>query len=183
MAITTHIAVSVALSDAGEATRSLALARALRDRCPTGREVRITFVSNGSRFEPMIEQAGFPIVACQPRVKGNSIAEDLQWEFPHLVGSAELARSFIEGQLAIQRELRPDVVLHGMWPFANLAARMLGIPTELFTQIFAASRITGWTAHVVEQHDDNRLIRPTSDYTGPIEAPYVPIEDRVPAAV
>ena len=132
MAITTHIAVSVALSDAGEATRSLALARALRDRCPTGLEVRITFVSNGSRFEPMIEQAGFPIVACQPRVKGNSIAEDLQWEFPHLVGSAELARSFIEGQLAIQRELRPDVVLHGMWPFANLAARMLGIPTVCF---------------------------------------------------
>jgi citrate synthase len=72
----------------------------------------------------------------------------------------------------------------GLYPnvdfYAASVYRMLGIPTELFTQVFAASRIVGWTAHVIEQHDDNRLIRPTSDYTGPTEAPYVPIADRVP---
>lgn len=75
----------------------------------------------------------------------------------------------------------------GLYPnvdfYAASVYRMLGIPTELFTTIFAASRIVGWAAHVVEQHDDNRLIRPTSDYTGVIEAPYIPIEDRVPTAV
>jgi citrate synthase len=55
----------------------------------------------------------------------------------------------------------------------------LGIDIDLFTPIFALSRIAGWAAHVIEQHDDNRLIRPRADYTGPAyPAPYVPIEDR-----
>ncbi len=132
MSIITHVAVSVVLSDAGEATRSLALARALRDRCPAGHELRISFLSGGSRFEPMIEEAGFPIVPCEPRVVGRSIAEDLRWQLPELVGSEEIARAFIEGQLAALQDLRPHVVLHGFWPFASLAARMLDLPTIAF---------------------------------------------------
>ena len=55
----------------------------------------------------------------------------------------------------------------------------LGIDIDLFTPIFAVSRIAGWCAHVIEQHDDNRLIRPRADYTGPAyPAPYTPIEKR-----
>ena len=55
----------------------------------------------------------------------------------------------------------------------------LGIPIELFTPIFAVSRISGWTAHVLEQYSNNRLIRPRAEYIGP-EYPqrYVPIEGR-----
>ena len=55
----------------------------------------------------------------------------------------------------------------------------LGIDIDLFTPIFAVSRISGWAAHVIEQHDNNRLIRPRADYTGPeYPAPYVPIAER-----
>jgi citrate synthase len=55
----------------------------------------------------------------------------------------------------------------------------LGIDIDLFTPIFAISRISGWCAHVIEQHDDNRLIRPRADYTGPAwPAPYIPIAQR-----
>ena len=55
----------------------------------------------------------------------------------------------------------------------------LGIETDLFTPIFALSRISGWAAHIIEQHDNNRLIRPRADYTGPAyPAPYVPLENR-----
>jgi citrate synthase len=55
----------------------------------------------------------------------------------------------------------------------------LGIDIDLFTPIFAVSRIAGWCAHVIEQHDDNRLIRPRADYTGPAyPAPYIPISER-----
>lgn len=55
----------------------------------------------------------------------------------------------------------------------------LGIDTDLFTPIFAVSRIAGWCAHVLEQHGDNRLIRPRAEYTGPAyPAPYVPVEAR-----
>jgi citrate synthase len=55
----------------------------------------------------------------------------------------------------------------------------LGIDVDLFTPVFAVSRISGWTAHVIEQLDDNRLIRPRAEYIGPeYPAPYVPIEQR-----
>ncbi|MFO7169218.1 MAG: citrate synthase [Chloroflexota bacterium] len=54
----------------------------------------------------------------------------------------------------------------------------LGIPIDMFTPIFAISRVAGWTAHVYEQYSDNRLIRPESEYIGPMDVPYVPIEER-----
>jgi citrate synthase len=54
----------------------------------------------------------------------------------------------------------------------------LGIPLDLFTPIFAMSRIAGWTAHVMEQHQDSRLIRPLSNYVGPQQRPYVRMEER-----
>jgi citrate synthase len=56
---------------------------------------------------------------------------------------------------------------------------LLGIDIDLFTPIFAVSRISGWAAHVIEQHGDNRLIRPRAEYVGPAyPAPYVPVADR-----
>jgi citrate synthase len=56
---------------------------------------------------------------------------------------------------------------------------MLGIDIDLFTPIFAVSRIAGWAAHVMEQHDNNRLIRPRAEYTGPpYPEPYIPIGER-----
>ncbi len=55
----------------------------------------------------------------------------------------------------------------------------LGIDLDLFTPIFAVSRISGWTAHIIEQHDDNRLIRPRAEYVGPRHPqPYVPLDER-----
>lgn len=55
----------------------------------------------------------------------------------------------------------------------------LGIPIDLFTPIFAVSRVAGWAAHVLEQLDDNRLIRPRAEYTGPeYPAPYLPLSER-----
>ncbi len=54
----------------------------------------------------------------------------------------------------------------------------LGIPVDLFTPIFAISRMTGWTAHIIEQVGNNRIIRPRLDYTGAWEREYVPIEKR-----
>ena len=56
---------------------------------------------------------------------------------------------------------------------------MLGIDVDLFTPIFAISRIAGWAAHVIEQLDDNRLIRPRAEYIGPeYPSPYIPLEER-----
>ncbi|MBL1273814.1 MAG: 2-methylcitrate synthase [Oceanospirillales bacterium] len=54
----------------------------------------------------------------------------------------------------------------------------MGIPTELFTPIFVMSRVSGWTAHVKEQRANNRIIRPSADYTGPDHAEWLPIDKR-----
>ncbi|HEY9870034.1 MAG TPA: citrate synthase [Candidatus Obscuribacterales bacterium] len=55
---------------------------------------------------------------------------------------------------------------------------LLGIPVDLFTPIFACSRVAGWTAHVLEQYANNRLIRPRAEYTGPSNLQYVPLNNR-----
>jgi citrate synthase len=70
----------------------------------------------------------------------------------------------------------------GLYPnvdfFAASVYHALGIPTDLFTPVFAISRMSGWTAHVIEQHEDNRLIRPDSEYTGPHDQHWVPVDQR-----
>lgn len=70
----------------------------------------------------------------------------------------------------------------GLFPnvdfYAAAVYHYLGIPKRLFTPIFAASRIAGWTAHVIEQLQNNRLIRPDSEYIGPGPRDYVKVEDR-----
>jgi citrate synthase len=54
----------------------------------------------------------------------------------------------------------------------------MSIPVDLYTPIFACSRISGWTAHVLEQLGNNRLIRPRAEYTGEVDRAYKPIDKR-----
>jgi UDP:flavonoid glycosyltransferase YjiC (YdhE family) len=130
-----HIVLSVAWQDAGDTTRAIAMAVALRDMCPPDIHLKIDFLSCGSRFEYQITDAGFNIVPAQPRVKGISVAHDLGWDWPEFFGSEEIAKTFIEGQLAAFRELKPDIVFHGMWAPASIAARLLGIRTINFLPV------------------------------------------------
>ena len=54
----------------------------------------------------------------------------------------------------------------------------MGIPTKLFTPIFVMSRVSGWTAHCMEQRANNRIIRPSADYIGVESSEWVDLEDR-----
>jgi 2-methylcitrate synthase len=58
------------------------------------------------------------------------------------------------------------------------AFRMLGIPTAMFTPVFAVARTAGWAAHVIEQRQDGKIIRPGATYTGPAPRPFIPISGR-----
>ena len=80
----------------------------------------------------------------------------------------------IEALVKTEKKLNPNVDFYSASTY-----HALGIPIDLFTPIFAVSRISGWTAHVLEQYANNRLIRPRAEYIGP-EYPqrYRPLEDR-----
>lgn len=62
--------------------------------------------------------------------------------------------------------------------FSASVYNSLGIQRDLFTPVFAASRVSGWLAHILEQYSNNRLIRPRAEYNGPAARPYVPIDQR-----
>jgi citrate synthase len=80
----------------------------------------------------------------------------------------------IEALIKAEKKLNPNVDFYSASMYYTL-----GIPIDLYTPIFAVSRMSGWTAHVLEQYANNRLIRPRADYTGP-EYPqrFIPLEQR-----
>jgi citrate synthase len=69
-----------------------------------------------------------------------------------------------------------------LWPniefYAAVVLSALGVPKDLMPAVFACNRISGWIAHIYEQYADNRLIRPLTEYVGPAQVPYVPIDQR-----
>jgi citrate synthase len=79
----------------------------------------------------------------------------------------------LEDLVRREKGLNPNVDF-----YSASAYHLLGIKTDLFTPVFAVSRVVGWTAHVLEQLADNKLIRPESDYVGPRDVRYVPLADR-----
>lgn len=74
-------------------------------------------------------------------------------------------------------ELKPNLPINVDFYSAS-TYHVLGIPVDFFTPIFAISRVAGWTAHVIEQLANNRIMRPESLYTGPMDVKYVPIDER-----
>jgi citrate synthase len=82
----------------------------------------------------------------------------------------------------MSRRMEEVVLAQGLLPnvdfYAATVYHYLGIPADLFTSVFSVSRMAGWTAHVIEQHADNRLIRPDSEYIGERGLTWIPVGER-----
>ena len=84
----------------------------------------------------------------------------------------EIARK-LEDEVWEQKHIRANIEF-----YAAVVLNELGVPKDLMPAVFACNRVAGWIAHIYEQYADNRIIRPMTEYVGPAETKYVPIEDR-----
>ena len=140
---------------------------------------------------------GDPVAAVEPEVTGRLRRGEKIMGFGHRVYKTEDPRAThlreMSGELAaasgddtyyrMSRRMEEVVLAEkGLYPnvdfFAATVYHYLGIPARLFTPVFSVSRMAGWTAHVIEQHADNRLIRPDSEYIGESGLTWVPLEAR-----
>jgi len=103
------------------------------------------------------------------------IIKELGWKLARQTGKTKWHEisDIVEKILWDEKKLFPNVD----FPAASLYY-LLGLPIEVDTPLFVISRITGWAAHILEQHADNKLIRPASHYTGPEPRDFIPFEKR-----
>ncbi|MCR8657970.1 citrate synthase [Paenibacillus endoradicis] len=101
--------------------------------------------------------------------------QKMSLELGKLTGNMELYEMSvqIEDLVTGQKGLKPNVDFYSASVYTALQ-----IPRDLFTPIFAISRVSGWSAHILEQYENNRLIRPRAEYVGPVGATYVGIDER-----
>lgn len=99
-------------------------------------------------------------------------------------GAGNSTTKWLEISERIQKVMREEMEKRGRAIYPNVdffsasVYYTLGIPADLFTNIFACARTAGWTAHIIEQYQDNRLIRPKAQYVGPEGVKVTPIEQR-----
>lgn len=125
------IILSSLFQDAGEATRGLEIAKGLRENCPPGFEADIRFLSHGGRFEKLITDEGFRVDHAAPKMSGADFWEEMKTKDFQFIGNEKLAYEIAQGEAKALKSFKPDVLIHGFWPTAGIAAKFTRVPAEI----------------------------------------------------
>ncbi|WP_046059040.1 nucleotide disphospho-sugar-binding domain-containing protein [Clostridium sp. IBUN22A] len=144
-----RIVFSSMICDAGEVTRALELAEGIRQYCPLEYDAEIIFTSNGSRFEDKIISSGFSIYKCSPVLPGIGFHQDMKPTDVDIIGDVNLVTEMLKGEIKAFNDLKPHIVIHGFYPIASLARRMMDekilgicyIPLPLSKEMLESSMI------------------------------------------
>jgi 2-methylcitrate synthase/citrate synthase II len=140
-------------------------------------------IGSPERAEPYIKEA----LAQKKKIMGFGHREykisdsraGIMSEMGHRIAEQKGDKRWVEIADIVERVMKQEKNLFPNVDFpAAYTYYLMGIPIPLYTPIFAVSRITGWTAHIIEQLDNNRIIRPKCLYEGPAPRPYIPIDQR-----
>ncbi|WP_462383207.1 bifunctional 2-methylcitrate synthase/citrate synthase [Pseudomonas sp. Marseille-QA0892] len=147
-------------------------AMALIERFSTPEEARTELLAMLERKEKVM---GFGHAVYRESDPRNEVIKDWARKLAEEVGDTVLfpVSEIIDRTMWEEKRLFPNADF-----YHASAYHFMGIPTSLFTPIFVCSRLTGWAAHVYEQRANNRIIRPSAEYTGPEPQTFVPIEQR-----
>ena len=150
------IVIATIFQNAGDATRSIEIAKIIQKHKPKNYALDITFISRGSKFEEEVLRLGYRIHKAVPPMKGIRFQDDFKTKFGDLVGDKKLALEILKGEIEAYRELQPDLLLYGFWPIGSIAQRMV-IP-ETKTIAFLPLPLTEEFLNYVDTFPDEFLL-------------------------
>ncbi len=121
---TITIAIATIFQNGGDATRAIEVAKIIKASQPNDCNLRIVFISRGSKFEQKVLNLGFEIYHATPKMKGMKYQEDFCSKFGELIGEKSLALEILQGEIKAYKDIKPDLLIYGFWPIGSIAKRI-----------------------------------------------------------
>ncbi len=127
---TIKIVISTIFQNGGDATRAIEIAKIIKASKPDNCNLKIIFISHGSKFEQQALDLDFEIYRTEPEMKEAKFQDDFKSKFGELIGDEALAVQVLKSEIKAYEEIKPDLLLYGFWPIASIAKRIANLQVK-----------------------------------------------------